>query len=72
MADKRVSTDFIVDENGNAEDVRKPKTRIKLTDKHFAKLPEEKIDKAVGGLEYNGQGDFTVAVVELFMRTIQS
>ncbi|WP_250635251.1 hypothetical protein [Bacillus subtilis] len=27
---------------------------------------KEKIDKAVGGLEYNGQGDFTVAVVELF------
>ncbi|WP_407568020.1 hypothetical protein OKW88_21410 [Bacillus subtilis] len=66
MADKRVSTDFIVDEKGNAEDVRKPETRIKLTDKHFAKLPEEKIDKAVGGLEYNGQCDFTVAVVELF------
>ncbi|QJC97138.1 hypothetical protein HC660_26640 [Bacillus mojavensis] len=41
-------------------------TRIKLTEQHFAKLPEEKIDKAVGGLEYNGQGDFTVAVVELF------
>ncbi|MFL6977034.1 hypothetical protein R7M47_05160 [Bacillus inaquosorum] len=42
MADKRVSTDFIVDEKGNAEDVRKPKTRIKLTDKHFAKLPNGK------------------------------
>lgn len=41
-------------------------TRIKLTEQHFAKLPEERIDKAVGGLEYNGQGDFTVAVVELF------
>ncbi|WEZ21245.1 hypothetical protein P5661_06620 [Bacillus subtilis] len=41
-------------------------TRIKLTEQHFAKLPEDKIDKAVGGLEYNGQCDFTVAVVELF------
>lgn len=40
-------------------------TRIKLTEQHFAKLPEDNIDKAVGGLEYNGQFDFTVAVVEL-------
>ncbi|WP_238810342.1 hypothetical protein [Bacillus velezensis] len=42
MADKRESTDFIVDEKGNPEDIRKTKTRIKLTDKHFAKLPDGK------------------------------
>ncbi|MEC1625437.1 hypothetical protein P9E08_08595 [Bacillus mojavensis] len=30
MADKRVSTDFIVDEMGNAEDVRKPAGEINV------------------------------------------
>ncbi|MED2969395.1 hypothetical protein ABE128_13185 [Bacillus subtilis] len=48
MADKRVSTDFIVDEKGNVEDVRTALASVE-TPKHTVDFGNEKVNEVAAG-----------------------